>query len=41
MSANELNRVKDLEAENSLRKKMYAELALENAAIKDIWLRKL
>lgn len=41
MSANELKRVKDLEAENSRLKKMYAELALENAAIKDVLSRKL
>lgn len=40
MSANELKRVKDLEAENSRLKRMYAELALENAAIKDILSRK-
>jgi putative transposase len=41
MSANELKRVKDLEAENSRLTKMYAELAWENAAIKDILSRKL
>ena len=41
MSANELKRIKDLEAENSRLKKMYAELALENAAIKDVLSRKL
>ena len=41
MSVNELKRVKDLEAENSRLKKMYAELALENAAIKDVLSRKL
>jgi len=40
MSVNELKRVKDLEAENSRLKKMYAELALENAAIKDVLSRK-
>ena len=40
MSANELKRVKDLEAENSRLKRMYAELALENAAIKDVLWRK-
>lgn len=41
MSANQLKRVKDLEAENSRIKRMYAELALENAAIKDErWSRK-
>ena len=41
MSANELKRVKDLEAENSRLKRMYADLALENAAIKDVLSRKL
>jgi putative transposase len=41
MSANELKRVKELAAENSRLKKMYAELALENAAIKDVLSRKL
>jgi putative transposase len=41
MSANELKHVKELEAENSRLKKMYAELALENAAIKDVLSRKL
>ena len=40
MSANELKRVKDLAAENSRLKRMYAELALENAAIKDVLSRK-
>ena len=40
MSANELKRVKELEAENSRLKRMYAELALENAAIKDVLSRK-
>ena len=41
MSVNELKRVKDLESENSRLKKMYAELALENAAIEDVLSRKL
>ena len=41
MSANELKRVRDLEAENNRLKRMYAELALENAAIKDVLSRKL
>lgn len=41
MSANELKRVKELEAENGKLKKMYAELALENVAIKDVLSRKL
>ena len=33
VSASELKRVKDLESENAKLKRMYAELALENAAI--------
>jgi putative transposase len=41
MSANEFKRIKDLEAENSHLKNMYAELALENAAINDVLSRKL
>ena len=41
MSVNELKRVKELESENSRLKRMYAELALENAAIKDVLSRKL
>jgi putative transposase len=41
MSVNELKRVKELEAENAKLKRMYAELALENTAIKDVLSRKL
>jgi putative transposase len=41
MSARELKKVKELEAENARLKRMYAELALENAAIKDVLSRKL
>lgn len=41
MSVSELKRVKELEAENSRLKRMYADLALENAAIKDVLSRKL
>lgn len=37
----ELRRLKELEAENTKLKRLYAELALENAAIKDILQRKL
>jgi putative transposase len=37
----ELKRMKELEAENSKLKRMYAELALENAAIRDVLQRKL
>lgn len=36
----ELKRMKDLEAENTKLKRMYADLALENAAIKDVLQRK-
>jgi putative transposase len=36
----ELKRMKELEAENAKLKRMYAELALENAAIKDVLQRK-
>ena len=39
--ANELKRIKDLEAENGKLKRMYAELALENSAIRDVLSRKL
>ena len=41
MSVGELKRVKELEAENSRLKRLYADLALENAAIKDVLSRKL
>ena len=37
----DLKRMKELEAENSKLKRMYADLALENAAIKDVLRRKL
>ena len=40
-SVTELKRLKELEAENARLKRMYAELALENAAIKDVLSRKL
>jgi putative transposase len=36
----ELRRLKELEAENARLKRMYSELALENAAIKDLLQRK-
>jgi putative transposase len=41
MSANELQRVKELEAENNRLKRMHADQALENAAIKVVLSRKL
>ena len=37
----ELKRLRELEAENAKLKRMYAELALENIAIKDVLSRKL
>lgn len=40
LSVSELKRVKELEAEHARLKRMYAELALENTAIKDVWSRK-
>jgi hypothetical protein len=40
-SAHELKKIKELEAENARLKRMYAELALENASIKDVLSRKL
>jgi len=40
-STAELKRLKELEAENAKLKRMYADLALENAAIKEVLTRKL
>ena len=40
VSASELKRIKDLEAENSKLTRMSSELALENAAIKDVLTKK-
>jgi putative transposase len=40
-SISELKRLRELEAENAKLKRMYAELALENTAIKDVLSRKL
>jgi putative transposase len=40
-SVAELKRLKELEAEYARLKRMYADLALENAAIKDVLSRKL
>lgn len=37
----DLTRLKELEAENAKLKRMYADLALENTAIKDVLSRKL
>ena len=36
MEASDLKRMKELEAENNKLKRMYAEMALENQAIKDL-----
>jgi Transposase. len=36
MEASDLKRMKELEAENSKLKQMYADMALENQAIKDL-----
>ncbi|MFM1895757.1 MAG: hypothetical protein RLZZ385_831 [Pseudomonadota bacterium] len=41
MEASDLKRVKELEAENAKLKRMYAELALDNAAMKDLIAKKL
>ena len=41
MSVPDAKRLKDLEAENAKLKRMYADLALENTAIKDVLSRKL
>lgn len=41
MDASELKRVKELEAENSKLKRMYAELALMNEVLKDVIEKKL
>lgn len=41
MSASELKRTKELEAENAKLKRMYAELSLENEALKELISKKL
>jgi len=41
LSVSDLKRLKELEAENARLKKMYADLALENEAIKGVLNRKL
>ncbi len=41
VSVSELKRMKELETENSKLKRMYADLALENAAIRDLLSKKL
>ena len=41
MEASDLKRNRELEAENARLKRMYAELALDNAAMKDLIAKKL
>jgi putative transposase len=41
MSASELKRLRETEVENSKLKRMYADLALENTALKDLIDKKL
>jgi len=41
MSASELKRTRELEAENAKLKRLYAEMALENHALKDLIEKKL
>lgn len=41
LDASELKRIKELEAENAKLKRMYADLALENHAMKDLIEKKL
>ncbi len=40
-SVADVKRLRELEGENAKLKRMYADLALENAAIKDVLVRKL
>ena len=41
LEASDLRRVKELESENAKLKRMYAEMALDNAALKDLIAKKL
>lgn len=41
MEASDLKRVKEFEVENARLKRLYAELALDNASMKDLIARKL
>lgn len=41
MEASDVKRLKELEAENSRLKRMFAELSLENRALKDVIAKKL
>lgn len=41
LEASDIQRLKELEQENSKLKRLYAEMALENAALKDVIAKKL
>jgi len=41
MEASDIKRLKELEKENAKLKKMFAELSLENEALKDVITKKL
>lgn len=41
MQASDIKRLRDLEAENAKLKRMYADMALENLALKDVIEKKL
>ena len=41
VEASDIKRLKDLEQENSKLKRLYADMALENAALKDVIAKKL
>ena len=41
MSASELKRIKEIEAEHAKLKRMYADLAMENEALKELIEKKL
>ena len=41
MSASDLKRIQELESENAKLKRMYADMALENRAMKDLIEKKL
>ncbi len=41
LEASDIKRLKDLEQENSQLKRLYADMALENAALKDVIAKKL
>jgi putative transposase len=41
LEASDIKRLKELEQENSKLKRLYADMALENAALKDVLAKKL